>query len=245
MTRCRRSRPPGLGIRSRVGLLPLYPFAFGAAFLLNHYLAMGGYLSIVARPLLVLFAVVALLQLALWLVTRDRHIGAFLATAVLAMLLDPVLALVIVAVGGVLLIATGTTRNGARHLDWHRVTSAFNVVAFATLLANVVLIGQRASEAFPPALSARAAAPAGAPDIYVILLDEYPRTDTLAAVFGFDNRPFIDALTELGFEESAQSHSNYNATSPTLVSMFDARQVHQVLGGQQGDLVTSEDLQGT
>ena len=56
----------------------------------------------------------------------------------------------------------------------------------------------------------------GPPDIYVILLDGYPRADTLARLFDFDNGPFLAALEAKGFDVSAGSSSNYMYTELTL-----------------------------
>jgi hypothetical protein len=43
------------------------------------------------------------------------------------------------------------------------------------------------------------------PDIYLVLLDAYPRSDTLASDFSIDNGPFpTDALD--GLDLSANSH---------------------------------------
>ena len=234
---------PGVGIRSGVGLLPLYPSAFAVAFILDRYLATGGYLYVVLRPLLVLLAVATLIQLVLSLATRGRHLGAFVTTLGLATILDPILAMVIVVLGGAVLLGNAVKRHRAGPLDWHRLTPVFNAIALVTVVSTAVAIGLRAGPPFPPSPAARMAAAEGAPDIYVILLDEYPRRDTLAEVFGYDNGPFIDALERLGFEEAERSHSNYNATSPTFTSLFNARHVDEVLGDGDRGIVSSAFLQ--
>ena len=196
--------------------LPVYPVAFAVAFVLNRYLATGGYLNVVVRPLLALVAVAILVQLVLWLITRNRHVGGVLATAVLATILDPVVAVVTFATGCVVLILGATPRSRTGPLDWRRLTQVFNAIAVATVVVSAVLIGLRGTVTLAPAAAAAGVAAPGTPDIYLILLDAYPRTDSLASYFGFDNRPFIGELERLGFEEAKDSHSNYNATSLTL-----------------------------
>ena len=50
------------------------------------------------------------------------------------------------------------------------------------------------------ALGPRPEAEPGLPDIYVVLLDAYPRADTLDNDFGYDNSPFLDGLRAEGFD---------------------------------------------
>ncbi len=59
------------------------------------------------------------------------------------------------------------------------------------------------------------------PDIYFIILDAYSREDLLKSDFGFDNQPFINQLTALGFQVIPCSRSNYNATALSLSSMLN------------------------
>jgi hypothetical protein len=59
------------------------------------------------------------------------------------------------------------------------------------------------------------------PDVYFIVLDAYSRQDLMKADFNFDNQPFIDQLTNLGFQVIPCSRSNYNATSLSLSSMLN------------------------
>ncbi len=59
------------------------------------------------------------------------------------------------------------------------------------------------------------------PDIYVILLDSYARSDVLLDSFNYDNQPFIQSLTKLGFVVPQCSMSNYAYTAFTMSSMFN------------------------
>ena len=59
------------------------------------------------------------------------------------------------------------------------------------------------------------------PDIYYIILDSYTRDDILLAEFGFDNTPFLDDLTEMGFYVARCSQSNYAQTELSLASSFN------------------------
>jgi hypothetical protein len=71
----------------------------------------------------------------------------------------------------------------------------------------------------PPPGESTGAHPAR-PDIHVILLDGYPRADTLERLFDFDNGRFVRGLETLGFEVADASRSNYAYTPLTLASML-------------------------
>lgn len=57
------------------------------------------------------------------------------------------------------------------------------------------------------------------PDIYVLLLDGYPRADTSQRLFGFDNADFLQDLRAMGFEIADGASANYMYTGLTLTSM--------------------------
>jgi hypothetical protein len=59
------------------------------------------------------------------------------------------------------------------------------------------------------------------PDIYLLLLDSYSRPDTILKSFNYDNTPFVQALTRLGFTVPACSMSNYAYTAFTMSSMLN------------------------
>ena len=59
------------------------------------------------------------------------------------------------------------------------------------------------------------------PDIYYIILDQYPRQDVLEEMYGFDNSEFMNHLTELGFYIADRSFSNYSQTELSLASSLN------------------------
>lgn len=73
----------------------------------------------------------------------------------------------------------------------------------------------------------------GGPNIYLILLDGYPRADTLEQTFSIDNEPFLGELGDLGFIVSEAARSNYNKTWSTLASMLNGAYVDEMMGGQE------------
>jgi len=59
------------------------------------------------------------------------------------------------------------------------------------------------------------------PDIYYIVLDAYASSAVLAALYGYDNREFLDALRERGFFIAEQSRANYHLTELSLASSLN------------------------
>jgi hypothetical protein len=66
------------------------------------------------------------------------------------------------------------------------------------------------------------------PDVIVLLLDAYPRADSLMDQFGVDNAGFEAELQERGFQVAHHSRSNYTSTWATLSSMFHGRPVSEI-----------------
>lgn len=81
------------------------------------------------------------------------------------------------------------------------------------------------------------------PDVYYVILDGYGRADALAAHYGFDNQPFIEALKDRGFYIGDESSSNYPVTYLSLASSLNERYLTDEVGhlGRQGfyDLIRS------
>lgn len=59
------------------------------------------------------------------------------------------------------------------------------------------------------------------PDIYLIVVDEYPRADVLKNSLGFDNSSFLGQLSALGFRVFPCSQSNYRWTIQSLYAMLN------------------------
>jgi len=60
------------------------------------------------------------------------------------------------------------------------------------------------------------------PDIYYIILDGYARQDVMQAVYGYDNRQFLDFLAENGFQVVDDARANYTQTFLSLASSLNA-----------------------
>ena len=59
------------------------------------------------------------------------------------------------------------------------------------------------------------------PDIYYIILDGYTRDDILREIYHYDNEPFLDRLTEIGFYIARCSQSNYAQTELSMAASFN------------------------
>jgi hypothetical protein len=59
------------------------------------------------------------------------------------------------------------------------------------------------------------------PDIYLILLDAYTRSDVLLKVYEYENADFISSLEEMGFYIANCSQSNYPGTNLSITSLMN------------------------
>ena len=206
------------------------------------------------RSLVVAVAVAVVLTLVCWAVARDRWLGGLLATTLvvagvsllpiyftweaLHAIVGPGATAVVLALGLATLVALPgvqliRARRGRRLLR-KPATSVLNQLAAVLVVVVVVFY---AGPDMPTTVSSALRTPepvevatpvAELPDIYVILVDGYPRADVLDRLFGIDNSPFIDELTARGFDVAERSHSNYVFTQLTLASMFQMRHLDAV-----------------
>ena len=63
------------------------------------------------------------------------------------------------------------------------------------------------------------------PDIYVIVLDTYMRSDALKQDLGYDNSPFINQLSKLGFYVAGCGHPDYTFTYASISAMLNMRYI--------------------
>lgn len=115
-------------------------------------------------------------------------------------------------------------------LPWRAVTKPLLMVTGVLLALAIVRVALTADRlindlrGLPPVGTAQTQGP----DIYLILLDGYPRSDTLDRVFDFDNSAFIQALADLGFDHYQDSRSNYPSTTLSMASMLRGEEIEGV-----------------
>jgi hypothetical protein len=94
------------------------------------------------------------------------------------------------------------------------VATAFVLVFFISGVARAIFSAEG------PVAPVTAAHPATGPNVYLIMLDGYPRRDTLLNDLGIDNGPFEDALTARGFDVYDDSHTDRRYTDLTLMNLL-------------------------
>jgi hypothetical protein len=225
------SRPSRRGVA-------LYPAAL-LVILVLHVWATSGISPFGALRGVAVTAAIGLgISLACSLVMPDRHLAGVVALVLcLGLAIGGRQPLVTIA----LLVATGAIFwIGSRRasIDWEWIgrwlRRGTTILALALVL-EIVQLGRLADVAFAAGHErARAQPPHGsprttdAPDVYVILLDGYPRHDVLDETFDIDDSAFLDGLTDRGFVVSAESHSNYLSTIPSLISLLNYRHLADV-----------------
>lgn len=230
---------------------PWYPVALMLGFLLNAYSFAPVHPLAATRTLVLGLLAAGALTVVLGAVLRNARAGGFVAAVILGALLgwgraNSILAsylnqgLVLrIALGAVIVIAAGVGlwlfwRFIARAGGWSRLTYGLNVIGVIFVALGTFgairsgALPTAAAELLAPSRVETGTAPADAPDIYLILLDGYPRHDVIQRVFGWDNSAFLDDLTRRGFVVGETNSSNYLFTPYTLMSMWHMRHVPDI-----------------
>lgn len=75
------------------------------------------------------------------------------------------------------------------------------------------------------------------PDVYLLVLDAYGRSDALREVIGFDNSAFIDRLEGRGFVVANRATANYCQTALSLSSTLNLRYLDDLAGRLSDDRI--------
>jgi len=201
--------------------------------------------AVLWRPLIILVLSAAILLIALRLIIRDWHRAALLLSTLIFLFFTYghlYLFLKKIDIAGFII---GRHRYmvplwlgmGALVVWWvtrrlrnpQAFTPVLNLVSIFLLIYpsfQIVSYGIKRAETEKASLQAAqskgATLPLGyAPDIYYIILDAYGRADVLEEMFGYDNRPFLQALEAKGFYVAKCSQSNYGQTMLSLTSSLN------------------------
>ena len=229
--------------------LPLHPALFAATVVLAYWLdtVVSPYAAL--RSLLVAVAGATLLTLVFWLVTRNLARAGIIATGLIGLLYSKhfvqfgftlrdiapgwLFVIWVLAIAGALAMAVRLLRKRAASWSASRVNSVMNSAGLLYLGITIAMglisgkfahaigdLDQGVGLADASASSIGLTASSNRTDIYLILLDGYPRADVLMEALGFDNTEFVAALEERGFAVATHSRSNYLWTRQSLISML-------------------------
>jgi hypothetical protein len=237
--------------------VPWHPALFVATVVLDYWVDTAISPYPVFRSLLIGVLGAVVLTALLWAATGSRAKAGVLATVIVGLLYSKFLVqlladlaeraplltagwLLIFAVAAVL-AARLVIRRSRTHWSFEQANVVLNWAAFVYLVATVgmAVVTGRAGDAIAdldqgvPLAQARDATPSGdaepgAPDIFLILLDGYPRADVLADAFSIDNGPFVRALEERGFSVADRSRTDEIWTLQSLASMLHMTDVDEV-----------------
>ena len=192
---------------------------------LTIYLDQGAWLFAATRAVLVAELVSLGLIAVASLLLRDRAAGTLVGLCLALMSFAPFVGVIlpILAAALAVVVSVSLTRRRFRRpyrllLAAQNLIGSFGVVLLVVILAQFGLRGQIFGFSAPASASV---ADPGAPDIFVVLLDGYPRADTLERVWDLDNSAFLSGLEALGFHVSEMARSNYNSTTYTIPAMFN------------------------
>jgi hypothetical protein len=191
--------------------------------------------SALVRPVLLAAVVGVALFAAFLAVTRNWALAAIFGSGFVMFtfrMTIPGLALLIVGLWWVLVIAV--RRAAGRRPPSPRLPNLIarivGVFSIVLVITSAAVVSQRYLAPLPAVHAPEfAVAGSGGPNIYVLLLDGYPRSDTLRDTFGIDNSGFERDLTDRGFTISPEARANYNKTWLTLASMLNGEYIDRLI----------------
>ena len=195
------------------------------------------------RPLLLGVGAVALAYAIMALALRSIHRGALVTASLLIVLRAEGPEHVVVGTVLVALVAAAyawSARIHRRPVTARRATPFANSVT-ALLLVAVAITGVANGRVVATAHDLLRSSPGepgpattDAPSVLVLMLDGYPRADTVERLLGKSNDPFLTGLRERGFQVADRSRSNYMYTSLTLSTMLHMRHIESIEGTAAG-----------
>lgn len=191
------------------------------------------------RPLVLCVALGFVVFAVLLAASRNWTLSAILASGLILFtfrLSVPGLVLIVIGLWWIMVVAL-RRRTGRRDASWaiprfvSRSVGIFSIVLVGLTAWNLT---QAYTNGQPPLnVPDFTAVGAGGPDMYLILLDGYPRADTLSETFGYDNGEFLEDLRGLGLRTSPGAQANYNKTWLTLASMLNGEYVDRLLDAEE------------
>lgn len=214
-------------------LASAHPTALVVTWVMSVYADTGTPVWALWRPLIVAVLLTITVQAGTTALIRHAALAAFVTSAVAMLATGLWLLAAIVAVPPVLTAAFLALRRWprVRRLAFDLVPRLGGVAGVASIaaLGSTILSAADAGafwDVSPPQRGPSVTSAPGEPDIYVLMLDGYPRADTLADL-GIDVTDFQAELGQRGFTVAPESRSSYSITWLTLASMFQMDYVHR------------------
>jgi len=221
-------------------LILAQPFFFALATVIARFDVVPSAPGALLRPIFFVLVATAVFLALAFVLTRNPPFAALLTSAFVLISMRELVLGGLFASLAVWWLLLGLVRP-ARRSDGLGSMSPLAVIRAASVLSFALFIAAAGLAAFGQ-LSGRLSIAAeietievsgeGGPNVYLILLDGYPRTDVLAETFDFDNTAFTDALEGRGFSVSAEARSNYRKTWATLASLFNGEYLDDLIGGR-------------
>lgn len=230
--------------------LPWHPVIFATVIVLTAWLDAAVSPFAAFRALAIAVVLAGALTAVLGLAFRSLTLGGIAASAVIGLLWSRQLIgaaadmasrmgwlsvawLVLILVA--LALVARTVRRASRQLTRGDVASIMNRAALL-LLAVTVFVGlvrgrlAAVGDDLSQGVALESATPSSGdgPDLFVILLDGYPRADVLEYAFGINNAPFLEELADRGFDVAGASHSDYLWTHVSVPSALNLAYVEQI-----------------
>ncbi len=214
--------------------IAIYPVAFPLGIVLLLWGQSELNVLTLVRPAVVAIASSLLVTVVLTLLAGDRRLGGIAATALLVgLVVDRVEATLLLTGVAVLLVVIARLPGGRAIRFLPLATRLIALVAAIAIVASVIAVVGRPGFVSsieegllaPPGPSERPEATAGAPDMFMYLIDGYPGATAAAQAPWFDAAAFPAALSERGFTVHDDSRTNYLLTRLVIPTMFEGRHV--------------------
>jgi hypothetical protein len=214
--------------------MALYPIALGAAMLFQLIAVSGVGVWSALRPMAIGIAIAALVTVVVRLLIGERRAGGIAGMLAIFALFSGDPRTLAVATAGIALVAVQQRLRPHMVLPWNAIDAAgrgLTLILSIAVLIQAVQVGS--FEVFGRSLIAEGplrptrvfagSAPSSSPDIYVLLLDGYGRSDALKQVFDLDDGSFLDGLRARGLTVSTHARTNYPITVQVVMAMFQMR----------------------
>jgi hypothetical protein len=217
--------------------IALYPIVLGAAMLFQLIAVSGVGVWSAVRPMAVGLAIAALVTIGVRLLAGERRSGGLAGLLAVFAVFSGDPRTLAASTAGIALVVIQQRLLPRLVLPWNAIDAVGRGLTLILSIAVLIQAAQVGSfEVFGRSLVAEGplrptrvfaasttAASQASPDIYVLLLDGYGRSDALKQVFDLDDSAFLDGLRARGLSVSTHALTNYPITVQVVMAMFQMR----------------------